>query len=66
MILVLSNGQQKTIRGDETVIVPLPGREFSIDNAATWESDRAWAFATVGRRIWVGGNETATIVEIKP
>ncbi len=53
MTLVLANGERKTVEGRDTVIVatrPNP----SIDDPATWESDRAWLFARVGRVVWRG------------
>jgi hypothetical protein len=65
MILHLSNGKTQKIRKEETVIVPLAGKQFNINDPDTWESDRAWAFVSVGQEIWTGvGNETATILKI--
>jgi hypothetical protein len=67
MILVLSNGQTRVVEREDVVIVPIPGRVFDIEKMDTWESDRAWAFATVGRKIWTEvGNEIAEIVQILP
>lgn len=65
MVLHLSNGNTQKIGKEETVIVPVLGRQFNIEDPDTWESDRAWAFAQVGQDIWTGvGNETATILKI--
>jgi hypothetical protein len=67
MILLLSNGQTKAVEREDVVIVPVPGKVFDIENGDTWESDRAWAFAKVGRKIWTEvGNEIAEIVRILP
>lgn len=53
MILTLSDG--RTIHQDSAghIITPVvPDEQFDIDNPDTWESDRAWLFAKVGKRIW--------------
>jgi len=66
MILQLSNGETKSVDSAATLICPIPGKTFNIDDPATWEDDRAWVFARVGTPIWTGKeNEVATIVAIK-
>ena len=64
MKLKLSNGKVKEVDSWSHVIVPVV-ENFDIDDSMTWESDRAWAFAKIGQKIWTGkGNEVATILEI--
>lgn len=62
--LILDNGTERSVDGASHLIFALPGKKLDIGDNTTWESERA-RFAQVGRTIWVGGDETATIVRLQ-